>query len=226
MKIVKEQFECPIELEEGRVAVLILEKQEKFTDFVSELKEQLSDNDSGWILSDNGEILPFSKKLELIIDPFATDLNQKRVLTKLYSVMEKRVVESEMLNEWRILYSSMLGMVSNVMDNMPYILQCNQEGDVTDLFKQLDVKFETNPENLLEKLIDYICVISEVFGKKVFVLVNIKSYFTKDELKLLYKKMFYEKIYLLLIENHDNNDIIEEERVTIIDKYMCVINKS
>lgn len=64
MKIVKEQFECPIELEEGRVAVLILEKQEKFTDFVSELKEQLSDNDSGWILSDNGEILPFSKKLE------------------------------------------------------------------------------------------------------------------------------------------------------------------
>ncbi len=61
MKIVKEQFECPIELEEGRVAVLILEKQEKFTDFVSELKEQLSDNDSGWILSDNGEILPFSK---------------------------------------------------------------------------------------------------------------------------------------------------------------------
>lgn len=59
MKIVKEQFECPIELEEGRVAVLILEKQEKFTDFVSELKEQLSDNDSGWILSDNGEILPF-----------------------------------------------------------------------------------------------------------------------------------------------------------------------
>lgn len=33
----------------------------KFTDFVSELKEQLSDNDSGWILSDNGEILPFSK---------------------------------------------------------------------------------------------------------------------------------------------------------------------
>lgn len=117
-------------------------------------------------------------------------------------------------------------MVSNVMDNMPYILQCNQEGDVTDLFKQLDVKFETNPENLLEKLIDYICVISEVFGKKVFVLVNIKSYFTKDELKLLYKKMFYEKIYLLLIENHDNNDIIEEERVTIIDKDMCVINKS
>lgn len=226
MKIVKEQFECPIELEEGRVAVLILEKQEKFTDFVSELKEQLSDNDSGWILSDNGEILPFSKKLELIIDPFVTDLNQKRVLTKLYSVMEKSVVESEMLNEWRILYSSMLGMVSNVMDNMPYILQCNQEGDVTDLFKQLDVKFETNPENLLEKLIDYICVISEVFGKKVFVLVNIKSYFTKDELKLLYKKMFYEKIYLLLIENHDSNDIIEEEKVTIIDKDMCVIIKS
>lgn len=61
MKIVKEQFECPIELEEGRVAVLILENQEKFTDFVSELKEQLSDNDSGWILSDNGEILPFQK---------------------------------------------------------------------------------------------------------------------------------------------------------------------
>ena len=109
---------------------------------------------------------------------------------------------------------------------MPYLLQCNQEGNVTDLFKQLDVKFETNPENLLEKLIDYICVISEVFGKKVFVLVNMKSYFTKDELNMLYKKMFYEKIYLLLIENHDNNDIIEEERVTIIDKDMCVINKS
>lgn len=108
MKIVKEQFECPIELEEGKIAVLILEKQEKFTDFVSELKEQLSDNDLGWILSDNGEILPFSKNIELIIDPFATDLNQKRILTKLYSVMGKSVVESEMMNEWRILYSSML----------------------------------------------------------------------------------------------------------------------
>mgnify|MGYP003222770539 CR=1 FL=1 len=65
MKIVKEQFECPIELEEGKIAVLILEKQEKFTDFVSELKEQLSDNDLGWILSDNGEILPFFKKIRI-----------------------------------------------------------------------------------------------------------------------------------------------------------------
>ena len=62
MKIVKEQFECPIELEEGRVAVLILEKQEKFTDFVSELKEQLSDNDSGWKMCIRDSVTSFLRR--------------------------------------------------------------------------------------------------------------------------------------------------------------------
>lgn len=226
MKIVKEEFECQIEFEENKVNVLILEKPEEFTNVVSEFKEQLSDSDFGWILSDGGEIISFAKNIEMIINPFDTELNQKRILTKLYSTMEKNVVESELQNEWKNLYSSILSMADDIMDSMPYMLQCNQDSNITDLFKLLDVKFETNPENLLERLMDYICVINNVYGKRIFILVNIKAYLTKDELQMLYKKMFYEKIYILLIENHDNDDIIEEERITIIDKDMCVIHKS
>ena len=226
MKIAKEQFECPIEFEENKVSVLVLENPGEFTNIVGEFKEQLSDNDYGWILSDNGEILPFSKNIELIIDPFGTELNQKKILTKLYSVMERDVMQSEFMNKWRMLYSEMLSLVANIMDDMPYMLKCNQDGNITELFKELEVKFESNPENLLERIIDYICVIKDVYGKTVFILINLKSYLTKEELEQLYKKMFYEKINILLIESHDNHDIIEEEKVTIIDNDMCVIYKS
>lgn len=226
MKIVNEQFVCQIELVENTAMVLVIENPGLFTKTVSELREQLSDNNFGWILSENGEELSFSKYVEIIVDPFATELNQKRILTKLYSVIDRNVMESELLNQWKNLYAEMLNMTINIMDDMPYALECNKEGNVTDFLKGMEVKFDSHPENLLEKLIDYICVINNVFGKKIFILINIKSYLTKEEIVMLYKKMFYEKIFIVLIENAYNNDNIDVERIIIIDKDICVIRKS
>lgn len=226
MKITNEQFMCQLELKENMANVLVIEKPDQFARIINELREQILGNNFGWILSENGKELPFGSNIELIIDPFSTELNQKRILTKLYSVMEKNVIESELINRWRTLYSEMYNMAISVMDEMPYSLECSEDGSIVDLFKELDVKFDSNPENLLEKLIDYICVINNVYGKQIFIFVNIKSYLTNEELNLLYKKMFYEKIFVLLIENKDSDDIIECESVIVIDKDMCVIQKN
>lgn len=51
-------------------------------------------------------------------------------------------------------------------------------------------------------------------GKKLIILVNIKSYFTKQQLEYLFLFVQYNEIHLLLIEN------LQRDFTNDIDKYI------
>ena len=63
----------------------------------------------------------------------------------------------------------------------------------------------------------------EVLKVKLFVLVNIKGFLSLGQLDFLYQQSCYEKIQLLMIENHLNDEKrIGGENLIIIDDG-CVI---
>ena len=59
---------------------------------------------------------------------------------------------------------------------------------------------------------------------RILCLVNIKSYLNDSEIQQLYEMAFYNKMYLLLIEDFEKESK-DCEQVYIIDKDLCLIQK-
>lgn len=73
-----------IELEENKILVLTIENTEEYVKFLSELNLQ-SEGEVGTItLSSDGKELNFNKTAEIIFNPFVLDMNNKKIITKLY----------------------------------------------------------------------------------------------------------------------------------------------
>jgi len=89
----------------------------------------------------------------------------------------------------------------------------------------MKVHFEEEGIDFFEKLLDYMRLEKEILKVKLFVLVNIKGFLSVDQLYFLYQQSCYEKIQLLMIENHLNDKKrIGGENLIIIDDDGCVIS--
>ena len=94
--------------------------------------------------------------------------------------------------------------------------------DVTALLKAYDVKMLTEDVDPLEILIDYLRAYSSVCGIRIFVTLNLKYFFTQEQIQQLYEFCFYEKIFLIDLEGQKKY-IIETEKYVIIDQDLCLI---
>lgn len=223
MKLVNSDFFCPIDFEENKISVLILENQIIFRNFVEELKNQLRGEEGSWILSEQGKILKLTQYCSMIIDPFSLDINQKKMLMSVYSKLEKEVNTTELIVRWNTILSSLFQLSDELMDAVDYELNYRNTIGIIDFFKFLDIRFCQNTESLTELFIDYCNLTREVMGVKLFILINIKAYLTNTELLYLYEQAFYKDYKLLLIESKESEEKNLYENITIIDKDGCVI---
>ena len=74
-----------------------------------------------------------------------------------------------------------------------------------DLYKLYGVQLETDGSSTLEKLMDYIKIMSSLCGIHMMIFVNLKDYLSENQIKELYKTVFYYKMNLLLIEAHQRD---------------------
>ena len=85
-----------------------------------------------------------------------------------------------------------------------------------------EVKIEVQVQSILERIIEYIKISSNLLKQNIFVFLNLKLFLTEQEIEELYKECFYRKVHLILIEAIYHTKKIEE-KICIIDKDKCVI---
>ena len=72
-----------------------------------------------------------------------------------------------------------------------------------------------------EQLLEMMRLHRECFRKRLFVFVNLKSFFSENEITLFYQSVFYEKLSVLLLESGQKEPVRPCEEVRIIDKDLC-----
>ena len=202
MKLVCASFGLEMELLENYVTVLVVENAGYLTEIVSSLKKQSEGEEGIFVLAENDKIEKIDKKLALVIDPFSISINERKIINKLYTKLGDELV------------------LASPFANLVYDLDYNW----MELFKGFNVRFEEMAVTLVEKLVEYMHILTNLLGIKVLCLVNIKAYLNKQELMELYKVAFYNKINLVLIEMPEG-EMIGEEKVYIIDNDRCLIVK-
>lgn len=99
----------------------------------------------------------------------------------------------------------------------------NEIDSVESLIKLYNVSIDSSEKSLAEQLLLYMKICRDFFKKKLFVILNLKSFLSKDEIELFYKATFYEKFDLLLIESSQKEAPRDCEKVKIIDEDLCEI---
>ena len=81
-----------MELCENQINVIVVESPEVLTEYVSELKCQISGEEGQFVLSDK-DICRIDKMMEMVIDPWTIDFNSKRIKTKLLQLVKEEADE-------------------------------------------------------------------------------------------------------------------------------------
>ncbi len=224
MKLVHPDFFFPIEISETEIPILILENPICFRKFIRELREQAEGREGRWVLSEDNAPLKIAATCELILDPFALEVNQKKMLTSLYDRIEKTAASSELLLSWNQAESYFQKVTEELLSaSDEFSLIYRNDISIIDFLKFMNVRFEEDTNDVMEYIIDYMRMSAQVTGTRLFVLCNLKLFFDSQEIEYLYEQAQYDKFYLLLVEGYTPDQKKKEEKWLIVDKDNCVI---
>lgn len=215
------EWNWEIEFCENRASVLVLERQDLFSEFVQELWRQSMGGEGRFILSDSAKELSLAKDAECIINPFALDSNNRRITAQIYKEMLENA-ESGFAEKGMQLHAAILDYLEDLSQELDYPLTFELDYRWAELFKAYNVRVEEQGDSLTEKILCFARLMSKACGTKLFIFVNLESFLNKSEIEFLYEAMFYEKINVLRIEV-DTKTSLECEDVLIIDKDLCCI---
>lgn len=222
MKLVSCELSKPILSDENLVTEWIIESPKLFSRYVQELVQQCEGEDGQFVLSHKDKIVEISKRMEIILNPFNVEINSKKVLTKLYSELDKLAKSEEMYLETRQIIQSLIEYLLDLEQKSDYILGFEQEIDLALIFKAVGIKHEIIEENYFENLIRYVKIVSSVLGIKIMTFVNLRSYLDDVQLESLLKEANYQEIQILLIENQQRA-CLKDTFCYIIDSDQCEI---
>lgn len=223
MKIVNSKYNLNIEMKEGITDVIIIENPKFFYDIVNNIYIQQSGEEGDFVLSDANKEISISKSLDIIINPFSMDFNEKRIQSKLYQQLFEVAVEKT--KEKSDINYIAVKIIEDITSNVGYSgITYNMDFEWKSLFKLYDVKIDSKYERLIEKLIEYIKVLTCLCKVKVLCIVNIKSMLTEYEILELYHVASVFKIQLILIESCEKIKMLNEH-IHIIDNDMCLVEK-
>lgn len=223
MKLVHKEFNFVFHFKENTRSLLVIEQPGIFFKLVRELTASDYDEESGFILSENDEVLKKKDKLACIVDPLALSLNERKLLSKLGELLKREILSTELLVEGNQIISDLESYIIRIIQRMDWGLVYSDKMEIQSLLKIADIRFDEMQETLIEKILDYMKVSCELLDVKCFVFVHLLSYLTEYEVEKFYEYVHYQKICVLLLESRQPDFAKEFSETVIIDKDSCEI---
>ena len=173
-------------------------------------------NDEILFFDDNYKEINLTNKLNIIIDYFNIDFNNKKYLTEVNKLFIEQLTEDnrkKINNEYKKIVSSL----KTILNKIDIPITINEELDITSLLKMFKLSINSKDE-IIEKLLLLIDIEKMFHVNKLLVFVNLKQYLSKEELKELYKYSIYNNVKILLIDSECYGTCNEFEKKLIIDE--------
>ena len=218
MKLRINGFENEIEFNQDNVNILEIKDVKCFSHLLEILNEKINGLESKeiFLLDENDKELNMSKDMYIVFDLFNIDYNSKKVLGKLYEIIEGNIGKNQ-----DFVIENMMTKIRNYLiteiNELPFEFVMKQDVEIVDILKLFGLKIDSQSYNsILERVEMLIDVISTIGMAKILVIPNLKQYLSNEEILELYKYSLYNNINLLLIER-SNNEKLKYESVLCID---------
>lgn len=224
MKIINKNWQRKIEIEDNIIYTLVFENKKYYRENIIELINQHKGNEGSYILSNDNKEISFDKNSYIITDIFNIDINNKKVLTKIYSSLLKEIVED--ISSYNELSTNIRVYFEKLIFNSSLEIEQDEEIDMSSLLKLGDFKIHVENDDILEKFLKFLKVLSELCSYKIIFVVGLHTVFTQEEIIEIYKEVCLNKINIINIEYQQFNNLSNEnykEIVYIFDGDNCEI---
>lgn len=222
MKLVHPELERQIEWTEHKECEWIIESPVLFATYLQELCKQNNGDEGKFVFSHNEVCLDFVKDVEIIVNPLEINLNDKKIISKIYNELRDLAYETDTYLKTQEIISNLRKYFFELEFQNSICLDIEEDVDLQLIFKALGVKVGENGQGFYENLVTYIKILSAVLKKKALILVNARSYFTDMQINELIDSATYDEINILFIENTQRTCIMRLKQY-IIDDIGCEI---
>lgn len=221
MRLVFDGLEKIIEIQAGRPVVLQVENQALFSRLIQSISSQEGryavEPYSVW----SGESEIASKVATLLIsDVFELPWSDRSLLGEVLKRIEKDLIDDEearldLEKAERLLASRLMSLSAGLSADYAFGI----EWDLGRSLKMLGFGVDVMPGyKLIDNLITFLSLALDSKCQKTLVFVNLKTFLTKNELKLFYGHVFYTGIHVVLLENKQDSNSYQYERKYTVDQ--------
>lgn len=222
MNLITDFLENSFEIKSKKLNTLVIEDRKYFTRFLEELIQNSNKASESIEIIENNKQLNFSKSVEIIFDLFSLEANGSSILKRLYLELEEDLNSQEMYTRKLELESDLASFIDDIIYRSRFSLVSN-DIDYNVFFKSFSIKFDYDGSSILDRLVEYIKVSSELLNKKLFIIVNLDSFLNDDDLIELNNFLCYNEIKVLALQNSITRSVKSCENLRIIDKDLCEI---
>jgi CRISPR type II-A-associated protein Csn2 len=118
---------------------------------------------------------------------------------------------------------TLLSDVERMVSELSFPFSCSLECtrlSVGAIWRAVGIEITEDYDDPLEKLLDYMELTREFDREKLFIFVNLRSYFPNDKVEIFLKSVIGHEFKVILIDGREYDKLEQEKRVTI-DKDLC-----
>ena len=221
MKLVMKGIETILDCAQNQICTVVIENQKLFYEVVEDIERQIQGLEGESVLSENNQILKMDKYAEQLMQFVPFDLNKKSLISRITSYMQKIAADeihyektSEFLAEWE-------KYCMDLEFELPVSIEFTKINmDV--LLKSSGIMISDDYVSLAEKILDYIQLIEYFECKKMFILVNMRSFVENEEMQKFIDAALTREYQIILLDNKEY-PLLKSEKRCVIDADLCEI---
>lgn len=222
MKLAISNYDLIMDPSDGLVE-LIIENQSCLLKLLVMIDAQLKGEEGTIVLSKNNDVIPFSKNAEFISSFISFDINRKNLVNKLHGRMAENAVDEFNYENTMNILSQLEAYLFDITDNLSGSIQFPQVS-VDSIIKASGACFDSDYDSIVEELSDYMELVREYDRDKLFILYNLRSVVSDDDISLFNETAIRKGYEIILIESAEKTKLNDIKRF-IIDNDLCLITQ-
>lgn len=219
MRFVYENIGHIINFGGGTVNELIIENRHLFFDVVNDMAMQADGFGGRCVLSVSDKPVEFGKYADLTVQFAPFQVNRKSLLTKLYSSLESKAQSSENYMKTCELLSGVEKFMLDLAEEFPFEISCRKLA-AGPIIRALSPEIEDEDKSPLEKIFAYMELVRELDRDKLFIMVNMRAYFSDVEMEKFTESVCLHDFNVLLLESFSSPKLKHTQRF-VVDDDLC-----
>ena len=222
MKCVFADIQNVFDAEEDKVNTVVIENPHLLYSVLTDIYEQINGSEGKTVISEDDKPVVMSKRVEMLSHFIPFSLNQKALLNRIAGKLESISSDGNHYLETR----SVLSEVER------YFYEISQEIDVSLEFKKLNIEslikasgmeIMDSSTGLAERIVDYMELVTEFLGTKLFITYNLRNFLDEKEMLLFTETILSHGYQCIMIESF-SYPVTEHEKRYTVDSLLCEIS--
>ena len=219
MKFVYSGIDTVFSIEETYVNELVIENKRLFREVVEDLSAQVSGFSGKALLSIDNVSVDMQKHIEVITCFVPFEMNRKTLISKMLQKFEEKAVDSEHFFHT----SEIMRLIETYLDNITEDSDCElsySKLNISSIIKAAGIEIDEYGKSNLERMYDYFELVRSFEGDKVFFLVNMRAFYSDDDMREFIMTAIGHWIKIFLLESEIRGKLENVMRTTI-DEDLC-----